>query len=74
MLNATASEYWPGGAGLDRVENHQIKAKSYGFDGYFEPIIVSDSIIRRLSLKNAIVEKKVILFVLLTPNGIHFYL
>ncbi|MGK0445822.1 MAG: glycine betaine/proline transport system substrate-binding protein [Bermanella sp.] len=64
-------EYWPGAPGWTGVKINQIKAKSYGFDEYFEPIIVSDSIIKA-QLKTAYRKKEGILFYYWTPEWIHF--
>lgn len=64
-------EYWPGAPGWTGVKINQIKAKSYGFDQYFEPVIVSDSIIKA-QLKTAYRKKEGILFYYWTPEWIHY--
>ncbi|MBY4675368.1 ABC transporter substrate-binding protein [Marinobacterium arenosum] len=63
-------DYWPGAPGWGAVKLNQIKAKSYGFDKYFEPLIVSDSVIKA-QLKNAVRRKQGILFFSWTPESIH---
>ncbi len=63
-------EYWPGAPGWGAVKLNQIKAKSYGFDQYFEPLIVSDAIIKA-QLNNAVRRDQGILFFSWTPEWIH---
>tara|TARA_R110002167_G_scaffold258238_5_gene464822 strand:- start:1788 stop:2798 length:1011 start_codon:yes stop_codon:yes gene_type:complete len=63
-------EYWPGASGWELVKINQIKAKSYGFDKYFEPTIVSSSILRA-QLKTAYRKKEGILFYYWKPEWIH---
>ena len=63
-------EYWPGAPGWGAVKLNQIKAKSYGFDKYFEPQVLSDSIIKA-QLNNAVRRDKGILFFSWTPEWIH---
>ena len=64
-------EYWPGAPGWSGVKINQIKAKGYGFDKYFTPVILSDSIIKA-QLKTAYRKKEGILFYYWTPEWIHF--
>ena len=63
-------EYWPGAPGWSGVKINQVKAKGYGFDKYFKPVVVSDSIIKA-QLKTAYRKKKGILFYYWTPEWIH---
>ncbi|MFT5719720.1 MAG: glycine betaine/proline transport system substrate-binding protein [Motiliproteus sp.] len=63
-------EYWPGAPGWSGVKINQVKAKGYGFDKYFTPVIVSDSIIKA-QVKTAIRKKEGILFYYWTPEWIH---
>ncbi|MGR0278226.1 ABC transporter substrate-binding protein [Marinomonas dokdonensis] len=64
-------EYWPGAPGWTGVKINQVKAKSYGFDEYFEPVVVSDSIIKA-QLKTAYRKKEGILFYYWTPEWLHY--
>lgn len=63
-------EYWPGAPGWSGVKINQIKAKGYGFDQYFTPVIISDSLIKA-QLKTAYRKKKGLLFYYWTPEWIH---
>jgi glycine betaine/proline transport system substrate-binding protein len=63
-------EYWPGAPGWSGVKINQIKAKSYGFDKYFTPVIISDSLIKA-QVKTAFRKKRGILFYSWTPEWIH---
>lgn len=63
-------EYWPGAPGWSGVKINQVKAKGYGFDKYFTPVIISDSLIKA-QLKTAYRKKKGILFYYWTPEWIH---
>ena len=63
-------EYWPGAPGWSGVKINQIKAKSYGFDKLFKPVIISDSLIKA-QIKTAFRKKKGILFYSWTPDWIH---
>ncbi len=64
-------EYWPGAPGWTGVKINQIKAKGYGFDKYFTPVVVSDSIIKA-QLKKAYRKKKGLLFYYWKPEWIHY--
>lgn len=63
-------EYWPGAPGWGGVKINQVKAKGYGFDKYFTPVIISDSLIKA-QLKTAYRKKRGILFYYWTPEWIH---
>jgi glycine betaine/proline transport system substrate-binding protein len=63
-------EYWPGGPGWNSTNVEQVKAKSYGYDKYFEPYIISDSALKA-KLKADYRRKKGILFYYWTPEWIH---
>jgi len=63
-------EYWPGAPGWSGVKINQVKAKGYGFDKYFTPVMVSDAVIKA-QLKTAYRKKKGILFYYWTPEWIH---
>ena len=63
-------EYWPGGPGWGSTNVEQVKARSYGYDKYFEPFIVADSAFKA-KLKADYRKKKGILFYYWTPEWIH---
>jgi glycine betaine/proline transport system substrate-binding protein len=63
-------EYWPGGPGWNSTNVEQVKAKSYGYDKYFEPYVVADSMLKA-KLKADYRRKKGILFYFWTPEWIH---
>lgn len=63
-------EYWPGAPGWSGVKINQVKAKGYGFDEYYTPVIISDSLVKA-QLKTAYRKKKGILFYYWTPEWIH---
>ncbi|MBD5771040.1 ABC transporter substrate-binding protein [Marinomonas sp. SM2066] len=63
-------EYWPGASGWELVKINQIKAKSYGFDKYFTPVVISDAILKA-QLKKAYRKKEGILFYYWKPEWIH---
>jgi glycine betaine/proline transport system substrate-binding protein len=63
-------EYWPGGPGWNSTNVEQVKAKSYGYDKYFEPNIVADSMLKA-KLKADYRRKRGILFYFWTPEWIH---
>lgn len=64
-------EYWPGASGWELVKTNQIKAKSYGFDKYFTPVVVTDAILKA-QLKNAYRKKEGLLFYYWAPEWIHY--
>ncbi|MEO9275068.1 glycine betaine ABC transporter substrate-binding protein [Marinomonas sp. 5E14-1] len=64
-------EYWPGASGWELVKTNQIKAKSYGFGEFFEPVVVTDAILKA-QLKKAYRKKEGILFYYWTPEWIHY--
>lgn len=64
-------EYWPGAPGWSGVKINQVKAKGYGFDQYFTPVVVSDSILKA-QLKSAYRKKEGLLFYYWTPEWIHY--
>ncbi|MEP3350446.1 MAG: glycine betaine ABC transporter substrate-binding protein [Marinomonas sp.] len=64
-------EYWPGASGWELVKTNQIKAKSYGFAEYFEPVVVTDAIMKA-QLKTAFRKKEGLLFYYWTPEWIHY--
>ena len=63
-------EYWPGGPGWNSTSVEQVKAKSYGYDKYFEPFIVSASALKA-KLKADFRRGNGILFYYWTPEWIH---
>jgi glycine betaine/proline transport system substrate-binding protein len=63
-------DYWPGGAGWNSTNVEQVKAKSYGYDKYFKPYIVTDAALKA-KLKADYQRKKAILFYYWTPEWIH---
>jgi glycine betaine/proline transport system substrate-binding protein len=64
-------EYWPGASGWELVKVNQVKAKSYGFDKHFTPVVVTDSILKA-QLKKAYRKKEGILFYYWKPEWIHY--
>ncbi|MEP0071080.1 MAG: glycine betaine ABC transporter substrate-binding protein [Marinomonas sp.] len=64
-------EYWPGAPGWTGVKINQVKAKGYGFDKLFTPVIVSDSILKA-QLKTAYRKKEGLLFYYWAPEWLHY--
>ncbi|HET8728031.1 MAG TPA: glycine betaine ABC transporter substrate-binding protein, partial [Alphaproteobacteria bacterium] len=60
-------EYWAGVAGWETTYINQARAKSYGFDEYFEPLIISDAAFKA-ELKASIAREEGILFYYWTPE------
>ncbi len=63
-------EYWVGPPGWNTVQINQLKAKSYGFDEHFEPIIISDAVFKA-KLEVDIQAERPVLFYYWTPEWIH---
>jgi glycine betaine/proline transport system substrate-binding protein len=63
-------EYWPGGPGWSSTNVEQVKAKSYGYDKFFEPFVVEQWVMEA-KLSAAFKRKKPILFYFWTPEWIH---
>lgn len=63
-------EFWPGGPGWGATDVEQVKAKTYGYDKYFEPVVVEQWVMET-RLKAAYERKNPILFYYWTPEWIH---
>ncbi len=63
-------DYWPGAAGWGSTNVEQVKAKSYGYDKYFKPYIVSDAALKA-KLKADYRRQRGIIFYYWTPEWIH---
>ena len=63
-------EYWPGDTGWYSTGVEQVKAKSYGYDKYFKPYIVSD-VVMKAKLEAAYEQKRGILIHSWTSDWIH---
>ena len=63
-------EFWAGAPGWASTNVEKVKARSYGYDQFFEPIEVPVAMFQA-NLKTAYSRKKPILFYSWTPEGIH---
>jgi glycine betaine/proline transport system substrate-binding protein len=63
-------EYWVGPAGWNTVQINQLKARSYGFDELYEPVIVGEAIFKS-KLEADIAAGEGNLFYYWTPEWIH---
>jgi glycine betaine/proline transport system substrate-binding protein len=63
-------EWWPGGPGWGTTNIELVKAKSYGYDQFFEPFVVEQWVMQAV-LDGAYQQKKAVLFFFWTPEWIH---
>ncbi len=63
-------EFWAGAPGWASTNVEKVKAKSYGYDQFFEPIEVPVAVFQA-KLKTAYSRKKPILFYAWTPEWVH---
>ena len=63
-------EYWVGPAGWNTVAINQLKARSYGFDEYFEPVVVGEAAFKS-KLEADIAAQRPVVFYYWKPEWIH---
>jgi glycine betaine/proline transport system substrate-binding protein len=63
-------EYWPGEQGSNAMHVELVKARSYGYDRYFEPLLVDQAVFEAW-LKARYQQKQGVLFYSWKPNPIH---
>lgn len=62
--------YWPGAPGWNSVNEHMIRAKSYGFDKLFKSFVVSDPVMRAELAKVFATKSKPFVFMFWEPEGL----
>ncbi|MBK1887891.1 MULTISPECIES: ABC transporter substrate-binding protein [Marinobacter] len=65
-------DFWPGAPGWGTTPQNLVQAKSYGFSEYFEPMEVSDAIMKA-QLKTAFRRKQGLLLYYWKPEGLHLH-
>ena len=68
--NNGLGEYWAGPAGWNTVPINQLKARSYGYEEYFEPLILGEAIFKS-KLEADIAASRPVLFYYWKPEWIH---
>ncbi|MBK1887890.1 MULTISPECIES: ABC transporter substrate-binding protein [Marinobacter] len=63
-------DFWAGAPGWESTSRGLVQAKSYGISEYFEPMEVSDAIMKS-QLKKAFRKKQGFLFAYWKPEGVH---
>ena len=63
-------EYWVGPAGWNTVLINQLKARSYGFEPYFEPLILGEAVFKS-KLESDIAARRAVLFYYWKPEWVH---
>lgn len=63
-------DYWPGAPGWGVTNIYRVKAKSYGFDEFYEPLVASDALLKA-QLESATAKEQGVLFYYWTPEALH---
>lgn len=63
-------DFWPGAPGWNGVNTQAVRARSYGFDKYFKPFVVSDAVMKA-QLDKAFKQKKAFVLYYWTPEWLH---
>ncbi len=63
-------DYWPGAPGWGVTNVHTVKAKSYGFNEFYDPLVASDALLKA-QLESSYARGEGILFYYWTPEGLH---
>ena len=63
-------DYWPGAPGWGVTNIHTVKAKSYGFNEFYDPLVASDALMKA-QLESTYARGEGMLFYYWTPEGLH---
>lgn len=69
MDGSGKGSFWPGAPGWNATNVELVRAKSYGYDKYFKPFIVSDAVMRA-ELQKAFTANKAFVLYFWEPEGI----